>query len=56
MKTYKVYFEIYGKKLKIDIKANSLSEAMAKVKDSIIFHKIVPVDDDLQHLKDFFGF
>jgi len=56
MKTYKVYFEIYGKKLKIEIKANSLSDAMSKVKDSIIFHKIIPVDDEVQNLKDFFGF
>jgi len=56
MKTYKVYFEIYGKKLKVEIKANSLLEAKEKVRNSVIFHKVVPLDDDLQNLKDFFGF
>lgn len=39
-KDYTVYFEIYGKKLKVIILAESESEARQLVKDKIIFHKI----------------
>jgi len=56
MKIYKVYFEIYGKKLKVEIKANSLSEAKEKVKNSIIFHKVDLFDEDLQSIRNFIGF
>jgi len=38
---YSVYFEIYGKKMKIKVLAESMTEAQEKVKDKIIFHKIV---------------
>lgn len=37
---YDVYFELYGKKMKASIKANSYYEAMEAVKNKIIFHKL----------------
>jgi len=40
MKNYNVYFEIFGKKMKVEIKANSKQQAEEIVKSKIIFHKI----------------
>jgi len=40
MKTYNVYFEIFGKKMKVEIKAKSKLQAEEIVKSKIIFHKI----------------
>lgn len=40
-KNYSVYFEIYGKKMKAKVLAESVKEAQEKVKDKIIFYKIV---------------
>ena len=47
MNTYDVYFEIYGKKLKVKLKAQSKLQAEEIVKSKIIFHKIedVTIDD-----------
>lgn len=42
---YKVFFQIYGKKLKIIIDADSEPEAMRKIRESIHFDKIVLVND-----------
>ena len=66
MKTYIIYFEIFGKKMKTIIEADSKSEAKQNVKDKIIFHKIEGENDgvnddvknqnfDLDGLKDFLG-
>ena len=38
-KNYSVYFEIYGKKMKAKVLAESMTEAQQKVKDKIIIHK-----------------
>lgn len=68
-KTYIIYFEIFGKKMKTTIDANSQKEAKQKVKDKIIFHKIDGVNEgvdegvknenikqfDIDGLKDFLG-
>lgn len=47
MHKYKLYFELFGKKLVTEIVANSEIEAKVKLKDKIIFHKIekVPIMD-----------
>jgi hypothetical protein len=37
---YKVYFEVYGKKMKTIVPAKSEQSAKDWVKDRIIFHKI----------------
>lgn len=44
---YKVYFQLYGKKMKINIDADTQEEAKQKIKDSIIFDKIVQVNDNI---------
>jgi hypothetical protein len=50
MNTYDVYFEIYGKKLKVKLKAKSKIQAEEIVKSKIIFHKIKDVT-----MEDVFG-
>lgn len=58
---YKVYFQLYGKKMKINIDADTQEEAKQKIKDSIIFDKIVFVNDNIndndifENLKNIFG-
>jgi len=68
MKSYRVYFEIYEKRLKTTVKAKNQEHAKQIIKDKIIFHKIdsdeddlflreddVPPDDDLDYLKKMLG-
>ena len=38
-----IFFEIYGKKLKVHIEEETEEKAKQKVLDAIIFHKIVDV-------------
>ena len=45
-KNYSVYFEIYGKKMKANVMADSITKAQAKVKDKIIFHKTIASKKD----------
>ena len=40
MKEYTIYFEIFGKKMKTTIYADSEIEAKNKLKEKIIFYKI----------------
>lgn len=40
MNTYTIWFEIYGKKMRVDIHADSEEAAKAKLRDKIKFHKI----------------
>ena len=42
MNKYTVYFEIYGKKMKVEIKAHSENAAKEQVRNDISFHGIVP--------------
>jgi hypothetical protein len=64
MKKYDVYFEIYGKKMKAKVFADSMTEAKMKITEKIIFHKIVPNPNDefneasdiLDQMSDMFGF
>jgi len=52
MKNFDVYFEIYGKKMKATIMAESESEAKELLKNKIIFHKIEPKKDAFQEFVD----
>ena len=45
-KNYIVYFEIYGKKMKAKVLAESMTEVQQKVKDKIIFHKTMIEEKD----------
>jgi len=56
MKAFEVWFEIYGKKLKTTIKADSMADAQAKIRQSIIFHKttLCESDKDVEFLKGMF--
>jgi hypothetical protein len=40
-KKYRVFFEIYGKKMQAVIEAFSKEDAANEIKDRILFHKIV---------------
>ena len=56
MKEFTVYFEIYGKKMKTTITAESEIEARISIRNSITFHKVVLSEDStLRNLKDIFG-
>lgn len=45
-KNYTVYFEMYGKKMKTNILADSVIDAHTKVKDKVIFHKTIVDNKD----------
>lgn len=59
MKTYKIYFEVYGRKMKTTVEANNERDAKEWVKEKIIkntnFLKITEEDKDLNFLKNIFG-
>ena len=46
MNNYMIFFEIYGKKLKVHIEEETEEKAKQKVLDAIIFHKIVDIPYD----------
>lgn len=46
MKNHIVYFEIFGKKMKTKILAETKEQAEQQVKDKIIFHKVVVDEQD----------
>jgi hypothetical protein len=39
---YKVYFEIYGKKMVAEVEATTQELAKKTIKDKIFFHKVEP--------------
>jgi hypothetical protein len=62
MKTYKIYFEIFGKKMKYEVEAESKNDAINKLKNKISIIKIneginegINDDDVLENLKNIFG-
>jgi hypothetical protein len=62
MKIYKIYFEIFGKKMKYEVEAESKNDAINKLKNKINIIKInegvnegVNDDDVLDNLKNMFG-
>jgi hypothetical protein len=46
MKTYIVYFEIFGKKMKTEVKAHDPAKARQQVIDKLIFHKVEVKDNE----------
>ena len=46
MKIHTVYFEIYGKKMRAKILAESAADAKTKIKEKIKFHKVVKDETD----------
>ena len=40
MKTYTLYFSIFGKRMKHTLKADNEIEAKIRIREKIIFHKI----------------
>ena len=56
MKTYAVYFEIFGKKMKTDVLANSEEEAKTAIRNKVIFHKVEEIDIKSSSIEDLFGF
>lgn len=55
MNAYKIYFQIYGKKLVVTVCAENVDLAKDKVRRAVQFDKIVEIDaDELQSLKDLF--
>lgn len=59
MKKYTVYFEIFGKKLKVTVEADSKHEAMEYVKSQLTFHKVEDItpwgDDEVAKFFNIFG-
>ena len=56
MNRYTIYFEIYGKKMKTIVFADTEAEAKQKVIARLIFHKVEKKPDDaVEHLKRTFG-
>lgn len=54
MKNYKIYFEVYGKKMKTTVKANNERDAKELVKNKIKFIKITETEN-IDFLKNIFG-
>ncbi len=52
---FKVYFEVYGKKLMKRVNAENVAEAKAKVFKDVIFHKIQPEDNIMNTIFKMFG-
>ncbi len=46
LKTWIVKFELYGKKMKTEVQADSQYTAQLKIKDKIVFHEIVEKSAD----------
>ena len=40
MKTYTIFFELFGKKMKTDIQALTAERAKERLKSKIVFHKV----------------
>jgi hypothetical protein len=54
--TYTIYFELFDRKMRYTIEADSPDLAVRKLKDKIIIHKVVPEPDPfVQMMKDIFG-
>jgi hypothetical protein len=55
MKSFRIHFELFSKKMKTTIKARNKQEALNILKDKIIIHKVEEQDDTLNRLKDMFN-
>jgi len=55
MKTYTIYFEFYGKKMKTTVQAENREQAKNIIKNKVIFIQIDEKDETLDKLKNIFG-
>jgi hypothetical protein len=54
MRNFDVYFEIYGKKMKVRILAENENDAKKEVEKKIIFHKVEKPKEEFNDSMDFF--
>ena len=52
---YEIYFEFFGRKMRIEVDAGSVEQAKSLIEKRIIFHKITPSTADVDFIKDFLG-
>lgn len=52
MRNFDVYFEIFGKKMKTRVMAESQEKAIAAVKDKMVIHKIVKPKEEFNEAMD----
>lgn len=52
---YKVWFEIYGKRMQTTVEANNETDAKAMIKSKIIFYKVEKWEPLRSELKDLFN-
>ena len=55
MNTYKIYFQIYGRKMVARVTANSPEEARQIILGKVQFDKVVCEDDPVEELKEMLG-
>lgn len=57
--TFTIYFELYGKKMKTDIEAYSREDAINRLKNKIIIHRvdeeIAEGENEVERLKNILG-
>jgi hypothetical protein len=46
MPTYKVKFELYGKKMQTEIEAESIRDAENKIRQKVVIHEVRRIDSD----------
>jgi hypothetical protein len=54
MRNFDVYFEIYGKKMKVRILAENENDAKKEVEKKIIFHKVEKPKEEFNDSMDIF--
>ena len=54
MNEYTVYFELFGKKMKTDVLAESKEHAENIIRNKIVFHKTIQISDGTKQAKQAF--
>lgn len=52
MKNYTLYFEVFGKKMKTQVMAESEEKAKEAIKNKIVFHKVEKSNDEFNKAVD----
>jgi hypothetical protein len=52
---YNILFELYGKRMKTELEANSVDDAKYQIMGKIKFHKIEPIDEEVDRIKKMLG-
>ena len=55
MKKYTIYVDFFGKKMKVQVEANSEYLAIMKVNKSLVIEKVEEEENELDVLKNFLG-